>query len=61
MYFHTLFIVAALKFLEALKSGKHVYVFEISEHIDANLAADIKAAIKKNKPKKKAKAGKKKK
>jgi hypothetical protein len=55
------YFIAALKFLEAIKSGKHIYIFEISEHIDAALAADIKAAMKKNKPKKKAKSGKKKK
>jgi len=51
----TAIIVAAKRFLECIRSGKHVYVFELSEHISADLAVDIKKSMKKNKPKKKKK------
>lgn len=50
-----LFDAAAKRFLECIRSGKHIYVCELSEHISADLAADIKKAMKKHKPKKKRK------
>ena len=51
-------ILAAKRFLECIRSGKHIYVCELSEHISADLAADIKKAMKKHKPKKKKKGKK---
>ena len=49
---------AAKRFLECIRSGKHIYVCEISEHISAELASDIKKAMRKHKPKKKKKGKK---
>jgi hypothetical protein len=53
-----LFTLAAKRFLECIRSGKHIYVCELSEHISADLCADIKKAMKKHKPKKKKKGKK---
>lgn len=53
-------ILAAKRFLECIKSGKHIYRLELSEHIAANVLADIKKAMRKHKPKKKKKGKKKK-
>lgn len=50
-----IFNLAAKRFLECIRSGKHIYKCELSEHIAADLAADIKKAMKKHKPKKKKK------
>ena len=51
---------AAKRFLEWIRSGKHIYVCELSEHIAADIKADIKKAMRKHKPKKKKKGKKKK-
>ena len=50
--------LAAKRFLECIRSGKHIYVCELSEHISADLASDIKKAMRKHKPKKKKKGKK---
>jgi hypothetical protein len=28
-------IIAAIKMLESIKTGKHIYILELSEHIDS--------------------------
>jgi hypothetical protein len=55
------FIKAAKRFLECIKSGKHIYRLELSEHIAADILSNIKKAMRKHKPKKKKKGKKKKK
>ncbi len=51
------------RFMDIIIENKHIYKFEISEHVDNVIIAAIKKATKKRKPKKKKKSkkGKKKK
>ena len=51
-------IIAAKRFLDCIKQGKHVYKMEISQNISKQVVDDLKNAMKKNKPKKKKKGGK---
>ena len=43
----------------AVGQGKHVYELKMNEHIAKDISEDLKALMKKNKPKKKKKKGKK--
>lgn len=50
---------SARDFLMAVGQGKHVYELKMNEHIAKDISEDLKALMKKNKPKKKKKKGKK--
>ena len=47
--------IAAKRFIECIRQGKHVYKMEISQLISKTVVDDLKNAMKKNKPKKKKK------